>query len=334
MTLARDLAGLPTDRVVQIGGVRTGPLATEATHRLTEVAPVVLDSVVHRADTAIGVVRAALDRLERIATELLPGWLPEAAAAGPRVGPVELVAARAAARTLARGSAHSGPFLAELVTVALTGRRESARTFPLETRCLGLSRVVTEGFGRRRLVLLIECPAGLDAVAQQAVVAGAEWLAHHGRVGVWLTGEPLDQADRPDPVLLSEPPTTATPPDPVGRPHPASAAEATLEAALAVQGWAGGRRWNQTYQPRPLDPPIRLDLIWPDERCVVEIDGPEHCHPSRFEADRQRDVRLQLDGYAVLRFTNARINHDVGSVVHQIGTFLRARRRDPSGRNP
>ena len=54
----------------------------------------------------------------------------------------------------------------------------------------------------------------------------------------------------------------------------------------------------------------------------VEIDGPEHCRPARFEADRQRDVQLQLDGYAVLRFTNARINHDVGAVVHQIGTLI------------
>ncbi|MEE3919208.1 DUF559 domain-containing protein [Micromonospora sp. BRA006-A] len=109
---------------------------------------------------------------------------------------------------------------------------------------------------------------------------------------------------------------------------PGSDAEKRLEAALAAQSWAAGRRWNQSYQSHRLAAPVRLDLLWPDERCVVEIDGPEHCRPVRFEADRQRDVQLQLDGYAVLRFTNARVIHDVGTVVTQIGTYLRARRRD------
>jgi very-short-patch-repair endonuclease len=71
-----------------------------------------------------------------------------------------------------------------------------------------------------------------------------------------------------------------------------------------------------------------VDLLWPVERCVIEIDGPEHRDPLRFEADRQRDVQLQLDGYAVLRFTNARIKHDVHAVVRQIGEFLQARRRE------
>ncbi len=119
-----------------------------------------------------------------------------------------------------------------------------------------------------------------------------------------------------------------------GSPHPASAVEAALEAALAVEPWAAGRRWNAHYQTNVLTSPVRLDLFWPLERCVVEIDGPEHCHPRRFDEDRRRDVQLQIDGYAVLRFTNARITHDVGAVVHQIGTFLRDRRRDTSGRTP
>jgi len=67
---------------------------------------------------------------------------------------------------------------------------------------------------------------------------------------------------------------------------------------------------------------------WPAERCIVEIDGPEHRHALRFEADRQRDVQLHLDGYTVLRFTNARVRHDVAAVVRQIGTFIKTRRRE------
>jgi very-short-patch-repair endonuclease len=86
--------------------------------------------------------------------------------------------------------------------------------------------------------------------------------------------------------------------------------------------------WNHSYQSNALRNPVRLDLLWPAERCVVEIDGPEHCEPARFEADRRRDVQLQLDGYAVLRFTNARVRHDVEAVVDQIGKFIQARRRE------
>ncbi|MFB6397321.1 endonuclease domain-containing protein [Polymorphospora lycopeni] len=70
-----------------------------------------------------------------------------------------------------------------------------------------------------------------------------------------------------------------------------------------------------------------MDLLWSAERCVVEIDGPEHRSAVRFAADRQRDVRLQLDGYAVLRFTNAQVLHDVRVVAAQIERFLLGRRR-------
>lgn len=114
----------------------------------------------------------------------------------------------------------------------------------------------------------------------------------------------------------------------VGRPHPGSVIETALEAALARHPWAAGREWNQTYQSHALASPVRLDLLWRAERCVVEVDGPEHCHPVRFEADRQRDVQLQIDGFAVLRFTNARVRHDVEAVVRQIGSFIHQRRHE------
>src|SRR5258708_3125020 len=69
-----------------------------------------------------------------------------------------------------------------------------------------------------------------------------------------------------------------------GRPHPGSRMARTVEDALALLPWAAGRVWNQTHQPRALEPPVRLDLLWRSERCVVEIDGPEHRDPLRFEA--------------------------------------------------
>jgi very-short-patch-repair endonuclease len=186
-------------------------------------------------------------------------------------------------------------------------------------------------------------------------VAAFEWLVYHGRAGVWLTGGRLPDGDRvrsvPAPVtatavdiakvgMSTEAATTGLPrvgyPALAGRPHPASAAEQALEAALVTRSWAAGRRWNQTYHFGPLANPVKLDLLWPAERCVVEVDGPEHHGLARYEADRRRDVNLQLDGLAVLRFTNAQIYHDVESVVRQIERFIHMRRNGramESGRN-
>ncbi|PRX59749.1 uncharacterized protein DUF559 [Nonomuraea fuscirosea] len=111
-----------------------------------------------------------------------------------------------------------------------------------------------------------------------------------------------------------------------GRPHPGSAAELALEAALARCAWASGRAWNQTYLPHPLAAPIRLDLLWERERCVVEIDGPDHRGAAKFAADRERDVLLQIDGYAVLRFLDVQVLTDIETVLRRIAQFLRGRR--------
>ncbi|MFF5171777.1 DUF559 domain-containing protein [Micromonospora sp. NPDC000089] len=346
MRLTRQLAVLPVDRVLRLDGPPIGVIAAAATADLDEVAVVVLAPGPH--STPAAVVGAVLDELARVAAALLPGWLPEATDLPG--DPYGLAAVRAAATSRARTSPRLGPLYRELATAALAGRAPRLTRFPPELRCRGLGRIVANGFDRPGLVLLLEVPPGLPEAGERALVAAAEWLAQHGRIGVWLAGAPLEWVDRLTRVRLATAEEgsgagTAAPVAPVehdeasaqplavpvagvtGRPHPASAAETSLEAALAGEPWAAGRCWNQTYQSHRLTAPVRLDLLWPTERCVVEVDGPEHCHPVRFEADRQRDVRLQLDGHAVLRFTNTQISYDVGSVVHQIGTFIRARRR-------
>jgi very-short-patch-repair endonuclease len=223
--------------------------------------------------------------------------------------------------------------LIDLAIQAMTGRRDPRLDIPLRTRAVQLARLTAEGFDRRQIVLLIPLDSGITRQTQDAIVTGAGWLAHNTHIPVWLIGPLLPDQHHIPLVRLKAPlPLTNAP---IGKPHPASNVEKALEAALATERWAVGRRWNQSYQSDPLSSPVRLDLLWPDERCVVELDGPEHCHPVHFEADRQRDVQLQLDGYAVLRFTNARVIHDVGAVVHQIGTYIRGRRRDlMEGRKP
>ncbi|MFI7450371.1 endonuclease domain-containing protein [Nonomuraea sp. NPDC049714] len=112
-----------------------------------------------------------------------------------------------------------------------------------------------------------------------------------------------------------------------GRPHPASPSERALEAALISCGWAAGRGWNQTLRLHPLSSPVRVDLLWQAERCVVEVDGPDHRGELKFAEDRSRDVRLQLAGYSVLRFTDSQVLTDTQGVVRQIELFLQDRRR-------
>jgi hypothetical protein len=103
--------------------------------------------------------------------------------------------------------------------------------------------------------------------------------------------------------------------------------ERAVERALEPLPWAAGRAWNQTYQARPLEPPVRLDLLWRTERCVIEFDGPEHLEPLRYEADRRRDRLLQQNGFAVVRFTNDHVGRDLAAVVSHIEQLVTARRR-------
>lgn len=63
-----------------------------------------------------------------------------------------------------------------------------------------------------------------------------------------------------------------------------------------------------------------VDALWPTAKLVVELDGWRH-HNSRwsFQQDRERDVRLQLAGYRVLRFTH----HDVTSRPQDVAAAVR-----------
>lgn len=330
--LVRQIAQLPADRVVQLRGAAVDDIASTLAE--TATLPAVVTRPARAARTSTAFVHAVLDDLEAVAIGLFPAWLPDAEHI--RVpGGAGLAAVRALAAARAAQSAHFGPFLSDLAASALSGARPAQGRFTPEIRAVGLVRVITEGFHRQGMVLLLDVPAGLSANTEQALAAGGAWLADRGRFGVWLAGIPLATVDWLASAVLASPPprpivAPRSPEGPgvVGAPHPRSATEAALDAALAPHSWAQGRMWNQSYRSNALRNPVRLDLLWPAERCVVEIDGPEHCEPARFEADRRRDVQLQLDGYAVLRFTNARVRHDVEAVVDQIGKFIQARRRE------
>jgi hypothetical protein len=336
---------LPVGHVVSLAGATPAALALTLVP-LPAGAPAV---VVYRPgprESAGEVAAGALDELEGAALGLFPAWLPDAAGiSGP--GGAGIDAVRALAMRTAPVTAQFGPFLADLAERALRGVRSGSGQFSPEVRAAGLAQVIARSYDRSAAALLVEVRAGLTGGGEQALVAGCEWLAHRGRLGVWLAGAPLSTVDwiprrqvrLPEPAAsivraVSTARPSAQPAQPVvtyapvaGRPHPASRAENVIERALAPLTWAAGRAWNQTYQARPLEPPVRLDLLWRAERCVFEFDGPEHLEPLRYEADRRRDRLLQQDGFAVARFTNDQVARDLVAVVSQIEQLVTARRR-------
>jgi hypothetical protein len=314
-------ATVPTDRVVHLCGASSDALAL-AVEALPDDSPSIVTYYPGCESSLPEAVAALLAELDGLAVEILRTRRLEPADAD-----------------------YFGPFLPDLTARALGGRHQGPSRLTAEIRAAGLVRLLAGSCGRDRLVIMVRPVGHLSLDVLDVLVAAGEWFVRHGDAGVWLTGECWAAIDRvsqahvqlpcelaaiaslaPDTPMLPAPPAVAFPAV-RGRPRADSRAECSLEAALARQPWASGRCWNETYQPDPLTPAITVDLIWREERCVVEIDGPEHRSPLHFEADRRRDVRLQLDGYAVLRFTNAQIHHDLAFVVDLLERFITSRRR-------
>ncbi len=66
-----------------------------------------------------------------------------------------------------------------------------------------------------------------------------------------------------------------------------------------------------------------VDCFWPARPLVVELDGFRFHRTRRsFEADRRRDVKLQLAGIPVLRFTHARIEQEPRQVLREVAGML------------
>lgn len=347
----RSWADLPLDRPIRIEGATAEVLALSI-EPLPRDAPAI---IIYQAQSGVRtapIVATLLTRLDRIARELFPAWLPEARHIDSPTG-AGAVAVRSIAMRAAQHSAQHGAFLADLAERALCRQERSAGGFSPEVRAAGLAKVVAASFGRARAAILIRVPDGLAAEDQQALAAAGQWLADNADFGVWFAGAALSAVDAV-PAVAFNPPAQGmlVPGEPgsaagqeaagaqggvggqgsvrypplAGQPHPASRAERFLEAALKSAEWATGREWNQPFQPHSLTNPVRPDLLWRAERCVVEIDGAEHCEPTRFAADRQRDVLLQLAGYGVLRFTNHQVLQHRDLVLVQIRQFVTGRR--------
>ncbi|MER7273437.1 DUF559 domain-containing protein [Dactylosporangium sp. NPDC000244] len=280
-----------------------------------------------------------LDALDRAADSLFPAWLPGAERLdGPSA--LGIAAARAIAARVSAQSDHFGPFLMAAAERSLRGGGAGSPHFPAEVRARGLGLILADAYRRSSVAILLDVPAGPGV---NALVAAAEWLAEHGRFGVWLAGGTLGGVDRirtiritlpseltrlppgeadgeePRPPLLTYPPLA-------GRPRADSPAEQALERALAPHDWARGRRWNEELSWHVLGKSYRLDLFWPDDGLVVEVDGDDHRGRWKYADDRLRDARLQLLGHDVLRFTNEQVLADPSAAALTIQRLLLLRR--------
>jgi predicted transcriptional regulator of viral defense system len=66
-----------------------------------------------------------------------------------------------------------------------------------------------------------------------------------------------------------------------------------------------------------------VDAFWPRERLVVELDGWRfHKTRAAFERDRERDVRLRIAGYEVLRFTYRQIRDQPAETASAVRVLL------------
>lgn len=285
-----------------------------------------------RADKLI---ETALASLVDVVVSLFPDWLPGARGIDSSAG-----AGRAAVEDIVRSTASSGPLygplLKRIAEAAIVGRgRPKLGAVPQATIALECLKLVRAAYEVADVALILAA----DRVAPAELERAANWLAEHGRCAVWLAGPAvaemrrIERIDGPSlpgaPLLVPDVTIYASTPwaTPVsGRPNPFSEIEKRLEAQLSTLDWAIGRAWNAHWQAGDLHNGIRIDLMWADARCVIELDGPEHRLAERYRADRERDRLLQRAGFSVLRFTNEEVLEDIEQVVSFIERYLAQRR--------
>ena len=294
-----------------------------------------------RARTIVDLVAG---ELQNAVLNLYPTWLSAFGDAGLTAdrGSLGVAAAVAIARRMSKQTTAYSPFVVDLARSAASNTQPRSE-YPTDIRLSGLADLLRRSYGRDDIVIVVTADYEVTDRAA-AIGSAAEWLAHAGRLTVWLVGPEFDQLTRIPCINLrcdrgatatavpSGSPDTATASAAItltpfgGRPAANSAAEQFLERALAREPWASERVWNRGVDGLDaLAQPIRVDLQWRYERIIVELDGADHRAPQKYAADRLRDNLLQFAGYMVLRYPNERVLDDVGAVVTELREVVRAR---------
>jgi very-short-patch-repair endonuclease len=169
----------------------------------------------------------------------------------------------------------------------------------------------------------------------KSLVATASWLAEQSQAKVALVVPQAalssDEFDRVTKESLAQFNLTSLPEPPAeeipavtitsvkGRPNPTSPGEMLLAERLGKNvELAGLFSFNQTLRSIH-DKEYKVDLVWPDGKLVVEVDGYTfHNSQFAFGQDRHRDYELLISGYRVLRLTHEEIVKDTARSIAKI----------------
>jgi hypothetical protein len=72
---------------------------------------------------------------------------------------------------------------------------------------------------------------------------------------------------------------------------------------------------------------VEVDVLWPDEMVIVELDGAAHRTRRAFEADRRRDAALASEGYVVVRLTWDRVTREPAEIETELRRLIASRRQ-------
>jgi very-short-patch-repair endonuclease len=110
-----------------------------------------------------------------------------------------------------------------------------------------------------------------------------------------------------------------------GRPHPLSPIEQRLSKMLEADPELAPKFiFNARVRDASLKSP-KVDLLWPEGRVIVELDGAEHRGRRAYRDDRHRDYELLCAGYIVVRLPNDEIIEDFARALEKIRSVVRLR---------
>ena len=111
--------------------------------------------------------------------------------------------------------------------------------------------------------------------------------------------------------------------DAQGEDRARSATERFLYRRLETIPETSGKFRLNDRLPIPFDGSgsMEVDLLYPDAKVAIELDGPQHLSdPRAYRRDRRKDLLLQESGYTIIRF----LAEDVGERLdHVLDTILR-----------
>ncbi len=257
-------ATLPADRVIRLADT-VEPAVRAALDPLPADAPAVLGYRPDAQPSLAACQRALLADLESVAVALFPDWLPGAEVI-ESAGGVGVAAARALASRSAAALDVFGPYLADLAERSLRGAPTGTR-FTVEVRAAGVAKAIAAGFGRERLVLLVDPGASGGRLRDRRTALDAlAWFAYTARVGVWLTGLPdgpdADRArtvscpasGRPAPADGASEPAASPLPGEVATPTPATLSTAAINQMEPTAATREGRIRARSAGAEPARP--------------------------------------------------------------------------------